>query len=262
MSLTLFHNGMSTCSQKVRLALAEKQLDFESRVMDLQGGDQFAPAYLKLNPSALVPTLLADDRSFVESTLIIEYLDDRWPEPRLTPAAADARYQMRLMLRRIDEVLHPACSVITYAIALRPLMLRKEPDELQALIEQIRDPVRREGRRAVLADGVHAPVFQQALHQYLQVLELADQMLGDSPWLAGADYSLADCSLTPYVLRLEHLGQAALVERLPQLSRWYAEAQQRSSWQTAIAAWLPERAVATFFASGLEVQQAVADMAQ
>ena len=262
MSLTLFHNGMSTCSQKVRVALAEKQLAFESRVMDLQVGDQFSAEYLKLNPSGLVPTLMVDNKPYVESTLIIAYLDDRWPTPPLTPTDAEARYRMRLMLQRIDEVLHPACSVITYAIALRPIMLHKDPAELQSLIDQVRDPVRREGRRAVVADGVQAPVFRQALQQYLQVLQTAEDLLAESTWLAGEDYSLADCALTAYVLRLVHLDQAALVERLPGLSRWYAAVQRRPSWQTAIADWLPERAVSLFTAGGREVQQAVADMAQ
>lgn len=261
MTLTLFHNGMSTCSQKVRLALAEKQLDFESRVMDLQGGEQFSADYIKLNPAGLVPTLLVDDRPYVESTLIIEYLDDRWPTPPLTPTDAEARYRMRLLLHRIDEALHPACSVITYAIALRPIMLRKDPDELQSLIDQVRDPVRREGRRAVLADGVQAPVFRQALLQYLQVLQSAEDMLSHSSWLAGEDFSLADCALTPYVLRLEHLAQTVLVERLPNLSRWYAAVRKRPSWETAIEAWLQERAVSMFLGGGREVQQAVTDLA-
>ena len=52
--MKLYHNGLSTCSQKVRMVLAEKQLPFESHIMDLQRGDQFQPDYVKLNPGALV----------------------------------------------------------------------------------------------------------------------------------------------------------------------------------------------------------------
>jgi glutathione S-transferase len=259
--MKLYHNGMSTCSQKVRMVLAEKQLPFDSQIMDLQRGDQFQADYVKLNPGALVPTLEAGGKVYVESTLIIEYLDDAFPEPALTPPDADARYRMRWLLRQIDDVQHPACSVITYAIGLRAVMLKKEPQELQAMIEQIRDPARREGRRAVLAEGVHAEAFRTALGQYLGVMKQANDLLAGGPWVCGGQFTLADCALVPYVLRLDHLGQKGMIDKLPNVARWYDAVQQRPSWQTAIADWLPERAVAAFTAGGVEVRDVVAAMA-
>lgn len=259
--MKLYHNGMSSCSQKVRMVLAEKDLPFESQLLDLQRGDQFDATYLKLNPSALVPTLEHRGRIYVESTLIVEYIDDSNAQPPLTPADADARYRMRYLMRQIDDVQHPACSVITYAIGLRSIMLKKEPAELQAMIDQIRDPARREGRRSVLADGVQAPVFQTALHQYLDVMKQADAMLAEGPWVCGRQFTLADCALIPYVLRLDHLGQRGLIDRMPNIARWYDAVQARPSWKTAIADWLPERAVAAFTAGGAEVRELVAAMA-
>jgi glutathione S-transferase len=259
--MKLYHNGMSTCSQKVRMVLAEKKLDFESQFMDLQSGAQFAPDYLQLNPTALVPTLEDRGQIYVESTLIIEYLDDAYAEPNLTPLTAHERYLMRYLMRQIDDVQHPACSVITYAICLRPIMLQKDPVELQQLINQIRDPQRRENRRAVLADGIHAPVFRTALLQFLDVLKLADDMLGRGRWVAGANFSLVDCALAPYVLRLEHLGQLGMLGKMKHLARWYEAIQARPAWTVAIADWLSERVVQAFMAGGTDVQQDVADMA-
>lgn len=260
--MKLYHNAMSSCSQKVRMALAEKGLAFESCIMDLQKGDQFDPAYVRLNPSALVPTLEHGGNIYVESTLIIEYLDDLQPQPALTPADPELRYRMRYLLRQIDDVQHPACSVLTYAIALRPVMLQKDPAELQAMIEQIRDPLRREGRRSVLADGVHATVFRSALQQYLDVMQQAETLLADGPWLCGQQFTLADCALTPYVLRFDHLGQRALIERrFPRIAQWYGAVQQRPSWKAAIDDWLPAQAIAKFTAGGAEVRDIVAAMA-
>lgn len=88
--MKLCHNGRCSGSQKVRMVLAEKNLPFESRIMDLQKGDQFDSASVKLNPAALVPTLEDQGRIYIESTLIIEYVDDAYPEPALTPADPDA----------------------------------------------------------------------------------------------------------------------------------------------------------------------------
>ena len=105
--MKLYHNPMSTCSQKVRLVLAEKQLDFESVVLDLQGGAQFESEYLKLNPQAVVPTLVHQAQVITESTLINEYLEDCYPEPSLLPKTAIERYQLRAFCKQLDDHLHP-----------------------------------------------------------------------------------------------------------------------------------------------------------
>ena len=55
--LTLYHNDMSVCAAKVRTALAAKKLDWNGVQFDLRRGDAQKPEYLKLNPSAVVPTL-------------------------------------------------------------------------------------------------------------------------------------------------------------------------------------------------------------
>ena len=55
--IELYHHGMSVCAAKVRFALGEKKIAWESRYVDIHKGDQFAPDYVKLNPKAVVPTL-------------------------------------------------------------------------------------------------------------------------------------------------------------------------------------------------------------
>ena len=77
-SLRLYHNDMSVCAQKVRFALAEKKLAWEGHHLNLRAGDQQEPEYLKLNPNAVVPTLVDDGNIMVESTVICEYLDDAY----------------------------------------------------------------------------------------------------------------------------------------------------------------------------------------
>ncbi len=80
--LQLYHNDMSTCAQKVWLTLAEKGLDWEGIHFNLREGPQHRPDYLKLNPAGVVPTLIDDGRVVIESTVIMEYLDDRFPISR------------------------------------------------------------------------------------------------------------------------------------------------------------------------------------
>ena len=74
--LELYHHGSSVCAAKVRLVLAEKNLEWTGHYLDILAGEQFNPDYLKLNPKAVVPTLIHNGEVITESTLICEYLDD------------------------------------------------------------------------------------------------------------------------------------------------------------------------------------------
>ena len=76
MSLTLYHHGSSACAAKVRFALAEKGLPWESRYVDILKGEQFEPAFLALNPKAVVPVLVHDGTVLTESTVICEYVEE------------------------------------------------------------------------------------------------------------------------------------------------------------------------------------------
>jgi glutathione S-transferase len=73
--LELYHSVNSVCAQKVRVVLAEKGLDYQEHLMTLRG-DQFDAAYMKLNPNAVVPTIVHDGRPVIESSVILYYLDE------------------------------------------------------------------------------------------------------------------------------------------------------------------------------------------
>jgi glutathione S-transferase len=84
--LTLYNAAHSTCSQKVRICLAEKKLAFEDIKLDLgKGKGHLKPEYLKINPNGLVPTLVDDGNIIIDSSVICEYLDERYPAVHLTP---------------------------------------------------------------------------------------------------------------------------------------------------------------------------------
>ena len=76
--LELYHALISTCSQKIRLLLAEKQLDWASRPITLSEGEQLSPEYL-INPNGVVPTLVDGGGAVTDSSVINEYLDDVYP---------------------------------------------------------------------------------------------------------------------------------------------------------------------------------------
>ncbi len=80
MAFTLYNAPQSTCSQRVRFVLNAKGLAFEEKKLDLLAGDQLKPDYLALNPNGVVPTLVHDGEVVIDSSVIIEYLDEIAPD--------------------------------------------------------------------------------------------------------------------------------------------------------------------------------------
>ncbi|MCP5057623.1 MAG: glutathione S-transferase family protein [bacterium] len=251
--LELYHHFLSSCSQKVRLVLAEKGLPYESHMLDLMAGDQHAEAYVKLNPGHVVPTLVHDGRALVESTLINEYLEDAFPEPPCAPADALERHAMRLWTKRIDGQVHPSAGVITFAIGTRPVILQKTPEEIEAGVQAIPDPARRAARRSVIDHGVKAPEMKGALAAFVAMLDAMEIALADQAFLAGDAFSLADACVLPYVLRLDHLAMTPFIDAHPRAAAWFTRIKERASYQEAVAAFVPQPVVDAFQAQGKAV---------
>ncbi len=93
--LTLFHASHSTCSQKVRMVLHEKGLPFEDIRLDLAKKGQLKPDYLAINPNGVVPTLVDDGIAIIESSVICEYLDEKFTQNALVPEDIVERARMR-----------------------------------------------------------------------------------------------------------------------------------------------------------------------
>jgi glutathione S-transferase len=119
--LELYGAPQSTCSQRVRFVLNAKGLAFEEHKLDLFSGDQLKPDYLKLNPNGLVPTLLHDGAPVIDSSVIMEYLEEVFPAGRtFVPADPLSRARMRALIRFIDELPTPAVRVPSYNLAFLP----------------------------------------------------------------------------------------------------------------------------------------------
>jgi glutathione S-transferase len=235
--LALYHNEMSVCSQKVRLVLAEKRLEWESRHLNLRAGEHQQGWYVKLNPGAVVPTLIDGDIVVPESNVINEYLDERFPNPPLKPADPFGRAKMRLWTKQLDEGVHDAgIAVLSFALAYRHQYLAKGGAGKQ-MLESIPDPIKRERRRDVIEKGVDSPFFHAAIVRLLTLYRDMDNALASHAWLAGDTYSIADAAFTPYVARLEHLDVMGLLDEMPRVANWYRRIKARPSFQDAIVRW-------------------------
>ena len=237
MALALYHNDMSSCAQKVRLMLAEKGLEWESRHLNLRAGEHQKDWYIKLNPRAVVPTLIDGDIVVPESNVINEYLDERFPDPPLKPADPFGRARMRLWTKQLDEGVHDAgIAVLSFALAFRHQYLTKGGAG-KDMLESIPDPIKRERRRDVIEKGLDSPYFKTAVSRLLTPYRDMDNVLAGHACLAGESYTIADAAFTPYIVRLEHLDVMGLLEPTPRTADWYRRIKARPSFQAAIVQW-------------------------
>ncbi len=235
--LILYHHNISVCAQKVRLALSEKQIPWQGKHLDLMRGEQLSPEFRKINPKAVVPAIVHDGAPVIESTVILEYLEDAFPARPLRPATALARARMRLWTKVPDDGLHAACGTVSFASAFAAQLVRFHGmPALEARLAKLPDRGRADRQRALYEKGLEAPIVKDAVLLHDKILGEMEKAIGDGPWLAGTEFSLAECALAPYVLRLERLGLAKLWGERPRLDDWYARLKARPSWDNAITA--------------------------
>lgn len=233
--LTLYNGTASVCSVKVRIGLAEMNLDYEDKLLDLKSGDQHDPDYLNLNPNGVVPTLVDDDLVVIESSLILEYLDREHNGGALMPKGQEAEVTARHWLLRCLAI-HDAINTLTFTTAMREQTLtNKTPEQISAAIAKMPNPVMRMKRRDLMDNGLNSGHVDQALVILNRMFSDMTSALDKNDWVSGPEIGLSDTALIAYVDRLERLGFAPLFGRdHPNVARWLAAMQARPSYQVEV----------------------------
>ena len=236
-TLTLYHNDMSVCAQKVRLALAELGIEWESRHLKLRGDEQFQPEYLRINPKGLVPSLVHNNLVVLESNVINEYLADAFGADRLLPDNAAGRARMRWWTRQLDEDIHRATAIMSLGISFLHQYKANGPEVLEQILAAIPDEGRRQLKRVAFSTGLDNPDLPAAARRMHKLLGDMDSALQSTPFLAGDRFTLADIGMTPYVVRMDHLRMEMMFQGRPTLQDWFARIKARPSFATAMEAW-------------------------
>ena len=229
--LELYNAPASTCSQRVRQALSEKDLAWEDRRISLADHEHLTPAYLELNPNGLVPTLVHDGQAIPDSTVILEYLEDVFPQTPLRPAIPVARARMREWCQFIDEVPTPATRIPSFHHLFGKAIRQMSPSQLEAYAEG--RPMRRDMYRRIGPNGFSDQDLAQAREQLAYALGRMQRSLAETLWLADDAFTLADISMLPTLVRLEDLGMETLWKGLPAVEAWSDRIRARTSFDVA-----------------------------
>jgi len=230
-TFVLYNAPQSTCSQKARICLWEKGLPFTEHKLDLFKGDQLTPEYKKLNPNGVVPTLVHDGEVIIDSSVIIEYLDELFPDPALSPPTAAGRAHMREWLRFFEEVPTPAVRVPSYNRVFLQHFQKMTDEEFIAFGES--KPLRKDFFLKMGRTGYSDDEMRQAENRLRMTVERMEAQLASSgPWLLG-DYSLADICVMPVMMRLSDIGLDDLWSDCDRVAEWFDRFRARDALQKA-----------------------------
>lgn len=229
--LHLFHYALSSCSQRVRLSLEEKGLDWESHHIDLPAQEHATAWYQQINPAGLVPALVHDGRVITESLDILLYLETQFQGVPLAAAEGQTRQLEDKLLKQADG-LQDALKLLTHEFLLKPKQ-RMSP-------KQVADFASRHQNIELIAfnrefsNGFAAPRIEQDVRRMQKALSEIEQGLSASgnQWLLGSKLSNADISwvIIAYRLFLMRWDFAST----PNVKRWLDSYTNKPTFKAAI----------------------------
>ncbi len=231
MTIVLYNFPQSTCSQKVRLVLWEKGLPFEDRIVDHRSREHLKPAYLALNPNGVVPTLVHDGEIIIDSSVIVEYLDEVFPDPPMSMPDTVGRAHLRKWLRYFEEVPTPAIRVPSFNKFLVKRYESLPDEEYDRMAED--HPIRKHFYKRLAKRGFDEGETSEALDRLQQTVDRVEKGLADGrPWLMGDRITIADACLLPTIDRAADLGLAGIWERShPHVAGWYDRYRARPAYR-------------------------------
>ncbi len=231
--VTLYHWEPNANSGKPMLALMEKGVAFDSHYIDMLNFDQHKPEYLAINPQGTIPAMTHGSLVLVESTAIMEYVNDAFDGPALMPTSARDRLRIRWWMKFMDQWLAPSFSMFGWKFFVGPNALKAHGQEkIEEQISRIPLPERQTAwRKAVF--GLFSEAEMAESGRRISVgIRMLEEELGKREWLASDTYSLADVNgfNLAYAMPLSqpHLANDELT---PNIMRWLRAIYRRPATQ-------------------------------
>lgn len=196
--MLLYEHPLSSYAQKIKIALREKGVPFTAELPESFGTGRGDGPFAAANPRTEVPVLIDGNIAIFESTVILEYIEERWPEPPLLPREPAARAFARIT----EEVCDTQYEAVNWGFG-EILWFRRATGDL--------------------AEHLRA----QAAAQTRVLQDWLAGRLGGAPWFGGAGFGWADAAAAPMVNRSVHYGLGP--EPGSPLALWHARVRERPS---------------------------------
>lgn len=196
--MLLYEHPLSSYAQKVKIALREKGLAFDLELPETFGTGRTDGPFAQANPRHEVPVLIDGDVEIFDSTIILEYVEERWPQPPLLPRDPAARARARLT----EEVCDTHYEALNWGFGEILWFKRATGD---------------------LAERMRA----EAARQTRMCRDWLAERLGEADFFGGDGFGWADAAVAPILNRSVHYGMGP--EPGSSLARWHGRIRERAS---------------------------------
>ena len=231
----MYHFWDSPCCFKVRIVLAEKEIEWTSNLIASVKFDHFRPDYQALNPHSIVPTLIHDGRVLLQSSVIAEYLEEAFPETRLKPEGTADRAVMRQWMHDEQAYLFPLIITMSFNLMMTLRAKAYGMDQLREWSKMHPDQARAQDYLNRISSPTDQKAIDVAAGKFSWHMERLEKQISTSgrPWICGKTYSLADISIAPILDRIEYLDLLCVLEKSPRVSEWFDQIKARTAFLTA-----------------------------
>jgi glutathione S-transferase len=198
MTVIVYEHPLSPYAQKVKIALDEKGIAYETKMPAAIGSGQPDQEFLKANPRGEVPALIDGEVTVFDSTIILEYIEDKWPEPALLPRDPAARARART----IEEVMDTLFEPINWGMGELRWFKRAEGERARTI----------EARASSQARGIYAWLTRQ---------------LDGKQWFGDTKFGWGDLSVVPYLNGAR--GNGVGPDEHSPIGQWLKRANERPS---------------------------------
>jgi len=239
----VFHFAGSNCSQRVRFALDEKGVKWISHHVDLIKCENATPEFVAINPKGVVPVLIHDGKTIVESNDIIRYVDQIFDGPILTPLRESEREYLEQSLQRSSSF-QAALKLLTHEFLFKPFRRMNEKQLEQYAKGTANVDLANFMRDFSSREGFGRGRIAAAITEAEDILHSLEFKLADHPWLSGESFGLTDISWVVTLHRFTQMHDPFIA--FPRVEDWLARMRARPSFRTAITRYESRRMLAAF----------------
>ncbi|MDC0196743.1 glutathione S-transferase family protein [Gammaproteobacteria bacterium] len=232
--LHLWHGELSSCSQRVRITLEEKNLDWKSHIISIPKNEHATPEYQAIHPSGLVPAFVDNGVLLIESCDIICYLDEKYSKFSLQPEGTKDQIIMSNWLSSADKA-QADLKLLSHEFLFRPRK-KMTAEELEVFSKSHNNQT----LVTFIQEWQVGEIFPKekldhAVSRTDGDFKKLDETLKTQKWIAGEEMSLADIAWMPNIHRMNLMCWP--IDRYPNLMRWFNQVKLRSSYQVALVNW-------------------------
>lgn len=232
--LHLWHAPMSSCSQRVRITLAEKGEDFESHLIHLEKNEHASPEYQKIHPKGVVPAFVDNGELLIESIDIIQHIAGENSDlfknasPELLNMANEAQGDLKLL---------------TFEFLFKGM-----PSPPPEVAKKFQDSHQNDTLRAFkkeFAKGFDQGRVNEAIARTDKGFRHLNELLSDGrKFLEGKEFSLSDIAWMPNIHRMKLMDWP--FETVPNLQGWFERISERTSYKVGLTDWQNEKVAGAF----------------